>query len=258
VIDAHSPTPPRDLSLAEAISALRVAQRVVRRRIGGFVCHLAVDLPETDVRALTLAIAARAGAEGTSQSGLGGRVTAWEHDITSFGTATIKEYRRGGLLRRVRRRHYLRFGPTRPEQELRMMRMARAAGVSVPEPILCLTRGMLVYRGWLATRRIEGHTLAHLRSTDAATLGGAMTDVARQVRLLVGSRIAHVDLHPGNVMVDPEGRAYLLDFDKATVFPGPLRDLREQYYVRWKRAVEKHGLPWSLAERFMELLLDGF
>ena len=65
---------------------------------------------------------------------------------------------------------------------------------------------------------------------------------------LVQNKILHVDLHPGNVIVDPEGKVYLLDFDKGRIFRGSRQRLQERYFARWKRAVIKHGLPAMLIE----------
>ena len=40
---------------------------------------------------------------------LSGRAAIWRHEIPSIGSVVIKEYRRGGMLRFIRRRHYVRF-----------------------------------------------------------------------------------------------------------------------------------------------------
>jgi tRNA A-37 threonylcarbamoyl transferase component Bud32 len=164
----------------------------------------------------------------------------------------IKEYRRGGLLRFMRRRHYIRIGPTRPEREFRNLRAARDAGLNVPEPVLSVSRGMLFYRGWLVTRFVAGRSLVDVVSSGTDGIPDMLDDLTRQVGLLIERRLAHVDLHPGNVLVDAAGRLYLLDFDRVFAFDEPAEELRRRYEVRWRRAVEKHELPAILADRFSE------
>ncbi|UCF90720.1 MAG: hypothetical protein JSW39_20900, partial [Desulfobacterales bacterium] len=52
---------------------------------------------------------------------------------------------------------------------------------------------------------------------------------------------------PGNVVVDLQERVFLLDFDRACVYPGLKNKLRDRYLARWERAVQRHGLPPMLS-----------
>jgi 3-deoxy-D-manno-octulosonic acid kinase len=221
-------------------------------RIEGFICHFAYPLSVEERRQIvrTLAAGARGRAAAANGRVLGGRAATWRHEVPSVGSVLVKEYRRGGMLRFIRRRHYVRFRMARPEREFNNLRAAHAAGLNVPEPVAYFSRGLLFYRGWLATRFIEGRSLVDVVSADAAAIPALVGDLTRQVELLIENRFAHVDLHPGNVLVDAAGTLYLLDFDRASTFTKPVDELRQQYDVRWKRAVEKHGLPGILAERF--------
>ncbi len=75
-----------------------------------------------------------------------------------------------------------------------------------------------------------------------------MASVIEQIVSLIQNDILHVDLHPGNVVVDATGKVYLLDFDKGTVYYGNRQKLINRYLSRWQRAVNKHGLPKMLTE----------
>jgi len=227
---------------------------IVRTRIDGYTCHIAYPLSEDESRQLVVSLATPAVARAVPPNGgaLNGRAAIWRHEIPSVGSVVIKEYRRGGMLRFIRRRHYLRVRTTRPEREFHNLRIARAAGLNVPDPVASISRGALFYRGWLATRFIHGRNLVDLVTADPGALPALMEDLTRQVGLLVRNRIAHVDLHPGNVLVGEAGGIYLLDFDRAVIFNKPIEELRQHYEVRWRRAVEKHGLPAVLADRFSE------
>jgi 3-deoxy-D-manno-octulosonic acid kinase len=226
-----------------SVSSVR---EVFNVRVDSYACRLAHDLTGAEIQALVGAL------EKPNESGpgvLGGRAAVWRHEIPSVGAVVIKEYRRGGLWRYVTRRHYLRVGRTRPEREFEILLAASAAGLSVPDPVACLSRGAVFYRGWLVTRFIEGESLVEVGASDVDALAPLIDELTRQVRLLIENRIAHVDLHPGNVLVDVAGTLHLLDFDKATLFEGSAEELRDYYHFRWRRAVAKHGLPPILSER---------
>jgi 3-deoxy-D-manno-octulosonic acid kinase len=75
-----------------------------------------------------------------------------------------------------------------------------------------------------------------------------MQSTVDQILRLIQNKIWHVDLHPGNVIVNPEGRVFLLDFDKAQIYHGGKQQLQGRYFARWKRAVIKHQLPVMLID----------
>ena len=75
-----------------------------------------------------------------------------------------------------------------------------------------------------------------------------MKNVIEQLSLLIKNRILHVDLHPGNVVIDTSDKAHLVDFDKARIYHGSEQKLINRYISRWKRAVVKHNLPDILLE----------
>jgi 3-deoxy-D-manno-octulosonic acid kinase len=168
-----------------------------------------------------------------------------------------------------------------------MLLRVRGLGVSAPEPIIFAYKGSFLYKAWLVTREVErSQSLFHL-AQEGSLKGGldavAITEkVAELVIRLIMSGVKHVDLHPGNVLVDEHGDVFLIDFDKAQILstlanssflrsvqashsmcdpggalpvPAPamreisqLRALRDFYLRRWRRAVIKHHLPESIAE----------
>ncbi len=209
--------------------------------------------------------------------------------LNGVGRVVIKHYRRGGVLGRMVSHRYLRLGATRCENEFQMLLRVRAMGVSAPEPILFAYKGSVLYKAWLVTREVErSQSLFHL-AQEGAVKGGldpvAITEkVAELVTRLIINGVKHVDLHPGNVLIDEQGDVFLIDFDKAQILkalanspflqsvqaglsndnferessPAPvspgmrevseLRALRDFYLRRWRRAVIKHRLPESIAE----------
>jgi 3-deoxy-D-manno-octulosonic acid kinase len=178
---------------------------------------------------------------------LGGRTAVARIHLNGFGSMVIKHYRRGGWMRRVVRRTYLRWGRPRCGGEFDMLLEVRRLGVRAPEPIAYAYRGHLLYRCWLVTREIPLQaSLADMGRTEPPAARRMIPAVADQIRRLIEHRIWHVDLHPGNVLVDPHDHVHLIDFDRARNVLWSPALLRRRYLDRWKRAVFKHGLPPQL------------
>jgi 3-deoxy-D-manno-octulosonic acid kinase len=138
------------------------------------------------------------------------------------------------------------------------MQTVRQLGVNVPEPVAFAYQGRLYYIGWLITRSIpQPQSLVQLANKDVAAAQRAMPRVIDQISKLIEHRILHIDLHPGNVIVDKAGRAFIIDFDKGRLFKGPKDKLRELYLKRWQRAVKKHGLAAMLNDMVRAGLIGG-
>jgi 3-deoxy-D-manno-octulosonic acid kinase len=99
---------------------------------------------------------------------------------------------------------------------------------------------------------VEARNLAEVsrseNAEDPEVLHEAMMKLGEQVLALIDHKIFHVDLHPGNVLVQRDGRVSIVDFDKAREFKGSQERLRELYLRRWRRAVIKHKLSPVLTE----------
>ncbi len=185
----------------------------------------------------------------TVDSVLGGRSSVTIAQIEGIGSVVVKYYTRGGLLRYMVKRRYVKWGKTRCQIEYELLQKVRNLGVSAPEPIAYAFQGSLFYKGWLVTREIkQKQTLAELSCADEEHAQIAMKELINQVSTLVNNNIFHVDLHPGNVLVDSDNRVFLLDFDKACLSRKNKNKLRDQYLSRWRRAVIKHRLPEMLCE----------
>lgn len=169
--------------------------------------------------------------------------------LEGLGRVVIKHYFRGGLLSRLMTRNYFRLGRSRAEAEFNCLARVRALGIAAPEPIGYITRGGMFYRNWLITREIPRTvSLAEWATTHGENIRALTDSFIEQVSVLIQAGVFHVDLHPGNVLLDDKGKIWLLDFDKAASFSGRPNTLRDNYLVRWRRAVLKHGLPEILSE----------
>jgi len=194
----------------------------------------------------------------TADSVLGGRSSVLIDEINGLGPVVVKYYRRGGLVRYIVKQRYLKCGKTRGQKEYELLQKVRNLGINAPEPIVFAYRGCLFYQGWLVTREIKHHqTLAKLSLSNEKLTHFVMENVIEQVSTLIKNSILHVDLHPGNVIVDNQNKVYILDFDKGGIFPGNKNILKSRYIRRWNRAIKKHRLPEMLIELMYTGLLNN-
>lgn len=181
---------------------------------------------------------------GKSQGVLGGRIQPETMELDRIGRVVIKAYFRGGVLRHINKRTYLGLGKARSKAEFEMLQHVRVLGINAPEPVAYAVKGSLLYHAWLITRQIpEARPLSELCLTQPSEAEKILPSVAEQVGILVSAGIYHVDLHPGNVLADARGNAYLIDFDRAKTGIQNQQKLIQQYVHRWKRAAHKYRLP---------------
>lgn len=165
-----------------------------------------------------------------------------------LGSVLVREYRKGGLLRHVRGRRFL--GPWRPFVELSLARRLLAARVPVVEAVgAVVLRGWTGWRGFLLTLEVPGGLDLEAYLYDPAAhpewpLRDALAEAGRTVRALHDAGVAHGDLHPKNLLLDPSAAAVrALDLDRSGAFDAPLDDdARVRNLTRLARSVEKHRL----------------
>ena len=184
-----------------------------------------------------------------TDSPLSGRTSVTTDKLEGVGGVVVKHYNRGGIIRYLVKKRYLKWGKPRCQLEYEMLHKVINLGVSAPEPIAYAYQGGLLYKAWLVTREIkQQQTLAELSCVNEEHARITMKEVVVQVTILINNNIRHADLHPGNVLVDSSDRVFILDFDKACVSRWDRNNLRDKYLTRWRRAVTKHGLPGMLSE----------
>jgi len=175
---------------------------------------------------------------------LGGRAAISKIHLKDIGPAVVKNYTRGGMIRYFNRHTYLKFSGYRCQSEYELLLFLDQLGVSAPQPIAFARQGRFSYHAWLITHEIQNScTLAEFSKRNPEKVLLVMNDLNRQLAILIENQIHHVDLHPGNVLVDNQDKCFIIDFDKARTTPQKRHKLQKKYIRRWQRAVLKYQLP---------------
>jgi len=168
--------------------------------------------------------------------GEGGRQAAW---FVAFNgvQAVLRHYRRGGLMAKLGRSDYLWLGEarTRSFAEFRLMHAMHASGLPVPRPLAAAwwRTGLLSYRAAILIERIAAaRPLASV--LDESVESAVATAIVRTHR----AGVWHADLNAHNILLDPSGQAWLIDFDRGR--GGGISDCaRQANLTRLRRSLEK-------------------
>ncbi len=194
---------------------------------------------------------------GKVDSILGGRSSVISADLSGIGPVIIKQYARGGLIKYFIKNRYVKWGEPRCRIEYQLLKKVKNLGINTPEPVAYAFKGRPFYKAWLVTREIKKNSsLASLSNTNLDRCKSIMEKLVDQVAILIKNNILHVDLHPGNVLVDVDDNIFIIDFDKGRFYLKGKNNLRDRYLARWDRAVIKHNLPKLLIEMMHKGLLE--
>lgn len=218
--------------------------RILTANYNGFCIGATVALGKTSTDLLVSTL----GLDPKKQTrNLEGRTSVKIITLEETGPIAVKTYCRGGLISRLNRGHYVKWGKTRPQKEMEFLIYGQNAGVKTPDPLAYITRGALFYRAWLVTRAILPHkTFATLCLSSPQQAVALMPKISRNISKLVDAGIFHVDLHPGNILISPEQEIHVVDFDKAVFYTGSREKLIKKYQKRWSRAAIKYCFPRSI------------
>ena len=174
----------------------------------------------------------------------GGRQAAWyvrcgAHD------AVLRRYRRGGWVARVSDDRYVWAGIQRVRSlnEFDILRSLYEGGLPVPRPYAAAYwKSGVSYRAAILVERL--HNVRPLASAldvaDSEQVAGAIYAMHEQ-------GVWHADLNAYNILLDPEGRAWLIDFDKASR-PVLSPERRSANLLRLRRSLAKvagaAGINW--------------
>ncbi len=139
----------------------------------------------------------------------------------------LRRYLRGGFAAHLAREHFLYLGESRTRSflELRLLATLGRMGLPVPVPVAAgYRRGLCTYVAELITERLVG-----AQSLTEMLVAARMDDerwraIGRCLRRFHDAGVQHADLTANNIMLDPEGEVWVLDFDRGRLrSPGSWR-----------------------------------
>ncbi len=175
----------------------------------------------------------------------GGRQAAWFVE-GEFGPAVLRRYRRGGLVARLSTDRYVWTGEqdTRSFAEFDLLHFMHRQGLPVPRPLAAAYwRKGAGYSAAILLQRLAGtRPLAHLLD-DARP-----PEVAAAVFAMHEAGVWHADLNAYNILLDEQGKAWLIDFDKGRLRPMLSAERRRGNLLRLRRSLvkvaEQKGMLW--------------
>jgi len=157
--------------------------------------------------------------------------------IVPVHQVVVRPYRRGGLPARLLHDTYFGWYP-RPFRELCVLATLHQRGAPVVEVYGAAVAWVTpaCYRGWLATRYVDGARTfwewasAPPPAAPSATAGKTVfRDIGRAIRRLHDCGGRHPDLNANNILLAPRAGVLFLDFDRARLAAAngtpPARDL---------------------------------
>lgn len=180
--------------------------------------------------------------EGAQPVVAGGRGAAWFVQ-GEFGEGVLRHYRRGGMARHLSADRYLWLGPGRVRslREFHLMAELHAAGLRVPAPLMAgYRREGPGYRAAILVERIPGARPLHDWLDEPAAR--AWEAAGMSIAQLHHAGVEHADLNAHNVLLDDDGWAWLIDFDRGRRLP-PAAAWRKANLARLARSLAKLAGP---------------
>jgi len=135
------------------------------------------------------------------------------------GDWVLRRYRRGGFVGRWIEDSFIYSGAerTRSFRELRLLTLLYERGLPVPRPVAAqYRRSGLRYTADLITARIAADKLSSWLAR-APVPEQVWREIGRMLARFHAAGVWHADLTAHNILLDAEGRPYLLDFDRGRI-----------------------------------------
>lgn len=189
-----------------------------------------------------------------------GRGTTWFVAMPHLDAA-LRHYRRGGLWAKIVRDFYWFQGwhQTRSYAEFNLLAHLHKQGVNVPRPIAArAVRHGFCYRADLLSEKI-----AHAQDLVAIFQDTPLDKkhyyaIGHEIAKLHRAQVNHTDLNIHNILLDQQGKAWIIDFDKCRQQQGDgWKVVNLQRLLRsFKKEQRRFGIRWQ--EHEWQYLLAGY
>jgi len=178
-----------------------------------------------------------------------GRGTTWFIQLDKL-QAALKHYRRGGLLAKIITDHYIYTGKqkTRSIQEFYLLNKLHKAGVNVPKPIAArVVKHTFFYQADLLSEKIpHANDLVNILQTMALS-EFQYRKIGQQIKKMHKAQVDHSDLNIHNILLDQQGKVWIIDFDKCAQRSGETwkQTNIDRLLRSFKKEQLKHSLRWQ-------------
>lgn len=191
-----------------------------------------------------------------------GRGAVWFINST-FGHFVIRRYRRGGLMAKINKQHFLFTGieQTRPWKELDLLEKMYTLNLPVPRPIgglITFNRGF--YQAKLLTETIYGanDVFDIVKNNNRHPVN--WTEIGQVIKDFHNHGVYHSDLNCHNIMIDSHDKIWVIDFDKCEFKP-PHPVWQQSNIDRLKRSLDKETQKHStfnVSNKQWQAFLEGY
>ncbi|KAE9537053.1 3-deoxy-D-manno-octulosonic acid kinase [Ursidibacter arcticus] len=192
-----------------------------------------------------------------------GRGTTWFINTTAeLGiNSVLRHYYRGGIFGKlVKDRYFFTHNEnTRAVQEFNLLGQLVQWGLPVPRPIACqITRQFFCYQADILLEKIANtqDLSQYLQKNQLTKLQYA--EIGRLIRQLHAHQVHHSDLNIHNILIDNQGKFWLIDFDKCKIQIGCSWKQKNLDRLHRSFLKEQTRLGILFNEQDWQMLLDGY
>ncbi|GAA6140449.1 hypothetical protein NBRC116584_02670 [Hydrogenophaga sp. 5NK40-0174] len=153
----------------------------------------------------------------------------------------LRHYRRGGMVAKLSRDVFWRRTDDRSRamEEFALLRLLRSWALPVPRPVAARHApvGLLGYRSDIMVEMIPGSRNAADRLQQAPLSHDEWVALGTVTRRMHDLQVFHSDLNCHNLLLDTNGHAWIVDFDKCRVRTG--QDWKQANLERLQRSLRK-------------------
>lgn len=174
----------------------------------------------------------------------------------------LRHYRRGGLIGKVIKDQYVFRGVTRtrPWREFKLLGHMHSLGLPVPEPVAAqVTRLGVMYRGDIIIKRIANSQDVFSHLCQGPLTNETWHAIGACIRQFHDHNVYHHDLNIHNVMLDKNGKIWLIDFDKCAIHAS--NNWKQANVKRLLRSLHKEQVKQSafhFNEQDWQTLMSGY
>lgn len=178
------------------------------------------------------------------------------------GDLVLRHYRRGGIPGKVLSDQYLFTGleRTRPWRELKLLSWMQSQDLPVPSPVAAhVHRQGVIYRGDILLSMIAGSRDVHQYLCEKPLTAEIWHDIGNVIGKMHALQVHHDDLNIHNLLLDAQGKVWLIDFDRCGRRAG--HGWKRANLKRLRRSLDKErGLhpSYHFAEDDWQALMQGY